>query len=53
MIYQAQMSHCHNRNLAADILSLHINKKIADQDLRKTAFKIVAKKDFSAICSKS
>jgi len=45
-IYQSQLLDKNNRTLAANILSLHTNKKIADNEIRKKSFDIVPKKDF-------
>jgi TnpA family transposase len=45
-IYLAQVTDKDNRDLAANILSLHINKKIADKEVRKKSFEIVAKDKF-------
>jgi TnpA family transposase len=45
-IYLAQVTDKENRALAADILSLHTNKNVADNDLRSRSFLIVAKSKF-------
>ena len=40
-IYLAQVTDKDNRDLAANILSLHINKKVHDNELRSKSFEIV------------
>ncbi|KKB96561.1 Tn3 transposase DDE domain protein, partial [Candidatus Arcanobacter lacustris] len=45
-IYQAQIADKENRGVAADILSLNINKKIQDHEIRDKAFLIMPKNKF-------
>ena len=45
-IYNAQLLDKDNRQLAGDILSLHINKKVADHEIRAKSFAIVEKDQF-------
>jgi TnpA family transposase len=51
-IYQAQLLDQNNRTLAANILSLHTNKKIADNEIRERAFDIVPKKEYQKFIQK-
>lgn len=51
-IYLAQVTDKDNRDLAASILSLHINKKVADNELRNKSFVIVAKDKFQQFIQK-
>lgn len=51
-IYNAEISDQEHRNIAASILSLHTNKKIADNDLRKASFAIVPENQFSQFIEK-
>lgn len=51
-IYLAQVADKDNRDLAADILSLHINKKIPDNQLRNKSFSIVPKDKFKQFIQK-
>jgi TnpA family transposase len=45
-IYKAEISDQEHRNIAANILSLHTNKKVADTELRKASFAIVPEDQF-------
>lgn len=51
-IYLAQVADKENRDLAANILSLHINKKVPDNELRSKSFSIVAKDKFQQFIQK-
>lgn len=51
-IYLAQVTDKDNRDLAASILSLHINKKVPDNELRNKSFVIVAKEKFQQFIQK-
>ena len=51
-IYLAQVTDKENRDLAANILSLHINKKVSDTELRNKSFLIVAKDKFQQFIQK-
>jgi TnpA family transposase len=51
-IYQAQISDKDNRDLAANILSLHTNKKVSDNELRSKSFEIVPKHKFQQFIQK-
>ncbi|WP_425361609.1 Tn3 family transposase [Candidatus Tisiphia endosymbiont of Ceraclea dissimilis] len=51
-IYQAQMKDKKNRDLAANILSFHINKKVPDSELRNKSFVIVPKNKFQQFIQK-
>lgn len=51
-IYQAQISDKDNRDLAANILSLHTNKKVLDHELRNKSFAIVPKHKFQQFIQK-
>jgi TnpA family transposase len=51
-IYQAQVTDKENRGLAADILSLHINKKVADHEIRDKSFVIMPKNKFRQFIQK-
>lgn len=51
-IYLAQVTDKENRDLAANILSLHINKKVIDTELRNKSFAIVAKDKFQQFIQK-
>jgi TnpA family transposase len=51
-IYQAQVSDKENRGLAADILSFHINKKVADHEIRDKSFLIIPKNKFRQFIQK-
>ena len=51
-IYKAQISDKANRELAADILSLHTNKKVPDNQLRDKSFAIVPKHKFQQFIQK-
>lgn len=51
-IYLAQVTDKENRDLAASILSLHINKKILDNQLREKSFAIVPKYKFKQFIQK-
>lgn len=51
-IYQAQITDKENRNLAADILLLHINKKVSDSELRNRSFSIIPKNKFQQFIQK-
>ena len=51
-IYQAQLLDKNNRILAANILSLHTNKKIADNEIRGRSYNIVPKKEFQKFIQK-
>lgn len=51
-IYLAQVTDKENRDLAASILSLHINKKILDNQLREKSFAIVPKYKFQQFIQK-
>ena len=51
-IYQAQLLDKNNRTLAASILSLHTNKKIADTEIRSRSFDIVPKNEYKQFIQK-
>jgi len=51
-IYQAQISDKDNREIAANILSLHTNKKVLDHELRGKSFTIVPKHKFQQFIQK-
>ena len=51
-IYNAQISDTNNRGLAANILSLHINKKVADNEIRSKSFSIVSQDKFPQFIQK-
>ena len=51
-IYLAQVADKENRDLAADILSLHLNKKVPDSELRNKSFAIVTKDKFQHFIQK-
>lgn len=51
-IYLVQVTDKENRDLAANILSLHINKKVPDTELRNKSFSIVAKDKFQQFIQK-
>lgn len=51
-IYLAAVTDKDNRDLAASILSLHINKKVSDNELRNKSFVIVAKEKFQQFIQK-
>ncbi len=51
-IYQAQILDQKNRHLAADILSLHTNKRVHDNQIRNKSFAIVPKNQFQQFIHK-
>lgn len=51
-IYNAQIIDKENRNTAANILSLNIDKKIEDKDIRSKSFEIVPKDEFQHFVQK-
>jgi TnpA family transposase len=51
-IYQAQVTDKENREVAADILYLHINKKVADHEIRDKSFVIMPKNKFRQFIQK-
>ena len=51
-IYQSQLSDQNNRILAANILSLHTNKKVADNKIREKSFAIIPKNEFQQFIQK-
>ena len=51
-IYNAQIIDNENRNIAAKILSLNIDKKIDDKDIRSKSFEIIPKDNFQHFVQK-
>jgi len=51
-IYQASITDKENRDLAANILSLHINKKVPDSEIRSKSFSIIPKNKFQHFIQK-
>ena len=51
-IYLAQVTDKDNRDLAASILSLHVDKRVPDEELRNKSFSIVAKDKFRQFIQK-
>lgn len=52
VIYQAQLVDKENRSLAANILSLHIDKKISNHDIRSKSFAIIPENEFEQFIKK-